>query len=109
MLTLPLTSVTVNVTVLAPSFEQVNVSLSIAKLAIPQASELPPSTSCAVIVTEPLEPACTEMFWQTAFGAMLSSTVTLAEQVLALPFTSVTVKVTVGAPVFAVWLPRLPM
>ena len=38
------------------------------------------------------------MSWQTAVGLILSSTVTVAEQVEVFPFTSVTVRVTEFAP-----------
>ena len=45
------------------------------------------------------------MSWQTAVGATLSSMDTLATQVLVLPFTSVTVKVTeLAEAVRNVWL-----
>ena len=51
---LPLTSVTVRVTVFAPTFEQSKVVLSNAKLAIPQASVEPLSISPATILAAPL-------------------------------------------------------
>ena len=40
------------------------------------------------------------MFWQSAVGSTVSSTVTSAVQVETLPFTSVTVSITVFAPTF---------
>jgi hypothetical protein len=40
----------------------------------------------------------TVTFWQIAFGFTVSRTVTVAVQILKLPFTSVTVKVTVLEP-----------
>ena len=51
--TLPLLSVTVRITLFAPTLEQSNVETSIVVLAIPQASAEPPSTSAGVIVTFP--------------------------------------------------------
>jgi hypothetical protein len=50
----PLLSVTVKVTVLNPTFEQLNVEGLTVILAIPQASEDPLSTFAAVIVPFPL-------------------------------------------------------
>ena len=52
--TFPLLSVTVKVTVLAPTFEQSKAVLSNAKLAIPQASLEPLSISPATILAAPL-------------------------------------------------------
>ena len=51
--TLPLTSVTVNVTVLAPTLAHVNELGATAIEAIPQASEEPLSTSVATIIATP--------------------------------------------------------
>ena len=52
--TLPLTSVTVSTTALAPRSSQSNDELSIAMLAIPQASVEPPSMSAAVMEAVPV-------------------------------------------------------
>ena len=69
---LPLTSVTVNVTVLAPTFEQLKDEGDTLIEAIPQLS-LEPLLICeAVIFTTPAEFRFTEMFWQSAVGAILS-------------------------------------
>jgi len=97
----PLTSVTVNVTVFAPTFEQLNVAGETVIVPIPQASELPLSTSPAAIVTVPAALSWTVIFWQTATGAVLSITVTLAVQVEEFPFTSVTISVTTLLPSLA--------
>ena len=100
VLTFPLLSVTVNVTVLAPIFEHVNVLGETANVAIPQAS-LEPLLICeAVILALPELFNCTVMFWVTTNGLTVSTTVTIAVPVLILPLLSVTVKVTVLAPVF---------
>ena len=96
--TFPLLSVTVNVTVLDPTFEQSKLFGETASEAMPQASDEPLSMSAAVIEPFPLLSNWTVTFWQTATGATLSSTVTVAVQVEALPPTSVTVSVTVFAP-----------
>lgn len=95
LLTLPFTSVTVKVTVLGPWLLQENEFGFTERLAIPQASLLPPSICEAVIETDPLLGALTVMLWQTAKGATLSTTVTVAEQLLLLPWISVTVNTTV--------------
>jgi hypothetical protein len=98
VLLLPLTSVTVKTTVLAPTLAQVKLVGVALMLAMPQASLLPLSTWPAVILAEPAPFNCTVRFWQIATGATLSSTVTVAVQVLLLPLTSVTVKTSVFAP-----------
>ena len=97
----PFTSVTVSVTVLSPISAHENVSGETESVAIPQASVEPPSTSAPVIVTVPFASSCAVKGWQVAVGATLSSTVTVAVQVELFPFTSVTVKVTVLAPISA--------
>src|SRR6185503_14790264 len=71
------------------------------RLAMPQASLLPLFTWAAVIVALPVASRFTVMFWQTAVGATSSFTVTVAVQVELLPFTSVTVSVTVFGPTLA--------
>src|SRR5690606_21389470 len=94
-------SVTVRVTLFGPKSAQVKSVISIEVVAIPQASVLPPSTSAAAIETFPVASRKTVMFWQTAVGATLSSTVTTVVQVLEFPLTSVTVSVTVFEPTSA--------
>ena len=66
-----------------------------------QLSELPPSTCEALTVTVPVTSNWTVIFWHTAIGFVVSSTVTVAVQLLVLPPTSVTVRVTVFAPISA--------
>ena len=73
--------VTVKVTVFGPWLLQENEFGFTERLAIPQASLLPPSICEAVIETDPLLGALTVMLWQTAKGATLSTTVTVAEQI----------------------------
>ncbi len=99
--TFPFTSVTVSVTVFAPSSAQVNVLGSTTIEAIAQLSELPPSTSVAVIEAFPVASSWIVISWQIAIGSTLSSTVTTASQVDELPFTSVTVRVIVFGPTSA--------
>ncbi len=65
---------------------------------MPQLSLLPLSTWAAATVALPLASKFTVTFWQSAVGAVLSTTVTVAVQVLTLPLVSVTVRVTVLAP-----------
>ncbi len=101
VLLLPFTSVTVSVTVLGPTLAQVNVVGVADSEAMLQLSELPLFTSAAVMATEPPPPRMTVMFWQTATGSVESATVTVLVQVLLLPFTSVTVRVTGLAPTLA--------
>src|SRR5580700_6630564 len=66
---------------------------------MPQLSKLPPSTSLAWILALPLLSSCTVIDWQSAVGAVLSCTVTVALHVEAFPLKSVTVSVTVLSPV----------
>src|SRR5690606_30805475 len=94
---LPLLSVAVRVTVLAPVFEQSNAVLLSDSEAMPQASALPLFTAATARVALPAASSCTVAFWQTAVGATLSCTVTVAEQVAVLPVLSVAVRVTVLA------------
>ena len=100
VLVLPLLSVTVRVTLFAPTFAQVKFELLIVKEAIPQASEEPLLIAAAVVEPVPFAFRETVTFWQIATGAMASVTVTVAAQVAVLPFTSVTVRVTGFAPTF---------
>ena len=98
VLPLPLTSTTVKVRLTAPTSLQPKAVWLRPTLAMPQASDDPLSTAAAVVPPEPVVPSCTVMAWQMAFGATLSSTVTVAEQVLEFPLPSVTVSVTALVP-----------
>src|SRR4030042_2060194 len=98
---LPLLSVTVRVTVLAPTSEQVKSVTSSTILAIPHASLLPLLMSAAVIVTLPVASRYASISWQTATGEIVSITVTVAVHWSVLPLLSVTVRVTVFAPISA--------
>ena len=69
--------------------------------AMPPSADEPSSTSAGVRLTSPLASRLREMFWHTAFGNWLFSTVTLAVQLLLLPFTSGTVSVTWLMPTLA--------
>jgi hypothetical protein len=82
VLTLPFTSVTVSVSVLAPTSEQTNAVWLSAKLAMAQLSEEPLLTKAAVVLPFPVASSCTVTFWQSAIGLMVSSIVTWAVQVL---------------------------
>ena len=99
--TLPFTSVTVSVTVFAPISEQVNAFGDTTRDATAQLSELPLSTSVAEIVAFPEASNCTVMFWQSAVGATLSSTVTVELHEAVFPLPSVAVRTTVFAPTLA--------
>jgi hypothetical protein len=90
---LPLASVTVRVTWLAPAFDTVNVVFEAVVETIPQLSVLPPSICAAVIVATPLT-RVTVMLLHTATGLMVSLIVTVARQLSLRPASSVTVKVT---------------
>jgi hypothetical protein len=98
---LPLRSVTVIVTVFAPIFAQVKLFGLTAKLAKPQPSLELLLTANESIVIVPLLFNRTVMFLQIATGATVSNTVTVDVRVAVFPFTSVTVIVTVFAPMFA--------
>jgi len=100
VLLLPFTSVTVNVTSFSPTLLQSNVSLSIAIEAMPQLSFEPLSMSTTVIeISLPNSSNCTvNGAAAMGIGTILSSTVTITVAELLLPFTSVTVRVTVLAP-----------
>ena len=88
---------------LIPILAHVNVFGEAVKLAIPQASVEPPSISAPVIVRFPEASSAKTVAGaiHTAVGATLSSTVTVALHVEALPLLSVTVNVTVLEPTFA--------
>src|SRR4030043_509042 len=98
---LPLLSVTVRVTVFAPTLAHVNELMSMARLSIPHASVLPPSTSAATIEALPVASRYTSISWHTATGEIVSITVTVAAHWSLLPLLSVTVRVTVFAPTLA--------
>ncbi len=98
---LPLTSVTVKTSVFAPTSAQTKLVWLSGKLAIAQLSELPLLTAAAVVEPLPVLFSCTVTFWQTAIGGTVSRMVTMAEQVEELPFTSVTVRMTVLPLTFA--------
>src|SRR4030043_369472 len=98
---LPLLSVTVNVTVFPPTLAHVNELMSMARLSIPHASVLPPSTSAATIDALPVASRYASMSWHTATGEIVSITVTVAVHWSVLLLLSVTVKVTVFAPMSA--------
>src|SRR6185312_8105067 len=99
--TLPLWSVTVRVTVFAPTFEQSKLFGATLSVCIPQASLEPLSTSAAVMLAAPAAFSWIVMFLANATGATLSCTVTVDVVVDTLPLWSVTVRVTVLAPTFA--------
>src|SRR5688572_28962031 len=98
--TLPFTSVTVRVTVLAPTFEQLKLEGDTVIVLIPQASDEKSSTMAAVIEATPVASNATVMSFAFATGLVLSWMVTVASSVETFPFTSVTVRVTVLAPTF---------
>ena len=88
---LPLTSVTLNCTVFAPTFEQLKLLLSRLLVLMPQASLLPLSMSAAVMFTFPLPSKYTVMSWVTTVGLMISSTPITTLALSVQPFASVTV------------------
>ena len=98
---LPLTSVTVSVTVFIPKSSQLKAVVSKVILAIPQASDEPLSISAVVIDALPLASNCTVISCVTTVGATVSCTVTVAVAVLVLPLGSVPVIVTVLVPISA--------
>ncbi len=98
---LPLTSVTVKTSVFTPTSEQTKAVWLRAKVAIAQLSELPLFTAAAVVEPLPVLSSCTVTFWQSAIGGTVSRMVTMALQVLLLPLTSVTVRMTVLPLTFA--------
>jgi hypothetical protein len=97
----PFTSMTVIVTVFAPMFAHVNAVGVTAKLAIPQASLDALFTAKESIVRLPVLFRYLVMFLQIATGTTVSDTVTVDVHIELFPFTSVTVIVTVFAPIFA--------
>src|SRR6218665_1727399 len=88
VLMLPLLSVTVKVTVLAPTFAQVNELGDTLKVAMPQASVLPLLTWAAVMLTVPAAFKYFVIFCEVATGLIVSITVTVAVAVLMLPLLS---------------------
>ena len=100
--TFPFKSVTVKVTVFVPILAQVNELgvTDIIEVLIPQASVDPLLIWEAVIDAVPVAFNWTVMSLVTTTGLTVSAIVTIAVPVLAFPFTSVTVKVTVLAPMF---------
>ena len=100
--TFPLLSVTVKVTVLVPKLAQVNVlgETDNNALLIPQASVEPLLIWAGIILAVPALFNCTVMFCVTTIGLIVSITVTVAVAVEELLLPSVTVNVTVLAPVF---------
>ena len=97
----PFTSMTVIVTVFAPMFAHVNAVGVTAKLAIPQASLDALFTAKESIVRLPVIFNRPVMFLQMAAGTTVSDTVTVDVQIAEFPEASVTVSVTVFAPMFA--------
>src|SRR5690554_2163777 len=95
---LPLTSVTVRVTVLAPTSPQPKLYLSSVMLAIPQASVEPLSISVASMLAFPVASSWMVMLRVSTTGAVIPSTVTVAVALSVLPLTSVTVRVTALSP-----------
>ena len=105
---LPLLSVTVRVTRFVPMLLQSKLVWLRLRLAMPQASVLPLLICAGSIVPWPLAFNSTLRSWQTATGAIKSTTVTVAVQVALLVLLSVTVKVTRFVPMLLqsklVWL-----
>ena len=97
----PLASVTVSVTVLAPTLLQSKVVLL--KLypsdGIEQLSVEPLLICAGDMLAAPLASNCTVIFCVTTVGFILSSTVTVAVPVCAFPLASVTVSFTVLSPI----------
>src|SRR4030043_509537 len=75
--------------------------MSMARLSIPHASVLPPSTSAATIDALPVASRYTSISWHTATGEIVSITVTVAVHWSVLPLLSVTVRATVFPPTSA--------
>jgi hydrogenase/urease accessory protein HupE len=97
VLLFPLTSVTVSTTGFTPRFKQLKFELLKVVVATPQLSELPLFTAAAVVDPIPALFRLTVTFWQIAFGAWTSFTVTVKEQA-AEPQAFVAVMVTVVVP-----------
>ena len=98
---LPEASVTVNVTLFTPKFEQVNDDGVAVNEDTPQLSLEPLLIEAPANVKVPLLPKYAVKFLAIAIGLIVSATVTVAVPVLIFPFTSVTVNVTVFAPLLA--------
>ena len=94
-------SATVNVTLFVPISAQVNDVMLGVKLDTPQLSLEPPSISDPVMVAFPDPSKNTVMFWHTAVGLVVSTTVTMAVHVELFAFASVTVNVTLFVPISA--------
>src|SRR5210317_1122102 len=94
----PLASVTVATSRCAPISEQSKVTSDSVHVKLPHASVVPSSTVDGITVTVPSEPSETCISVTAMFGAILSSTVTVAVVLCILPDTSVAVNVTVFAP-----------
>jgi len=101
LLTLPLLSVTVKLTVFVPKSAQVKLVLSRLMLAIPHASVLPSSISVVLMLPRPLASRLRLTFWVLTLGLTVSRTVTVAVAEALLLEPSVAVKVTVLGPMFA--------
>ena len=93
-------SVTVRITEFAPRFPQLKLELDKANELILQLSEEPLLTCAVFMVPFPDPFKTTVTFWQIAFGKIVSRTVTTELQLDEFPLLSVTVRVTLFAPVF---------
>ena len=100
VLVLPLSSVTVNVTLLSPTFTHVNALGATSNVTFPQLSLLPLSTSPAVIDAFPDASSCTVVSRTITVGKTLSTTVTIAVTLAEFPLLSVTVSTTLLPPIF---------
>jgi hypothetical protein len=96
----PETSVTVMVTVFVPILAQVKECGLTEKVAMAQLSVDPLLTANESIVTVPALSNCIVIFLQVAIGAIVSETVTVETHCDEFPDASVTVKVTLFAPIF---------
>ncbi len=94
----PFPSSTVSVILFVPMSVHVKAVCDAERLTVPQLSDDPLSMSDGRMEAFPVASSCTVMFWHTAFGSILSSTVTVATQVSACPFPSSTVSVTLFVP-----------
>ena len=101
VLVLPCSSSAVTTTVFEPTSAQSNALISSVVLARPQPSDGVPTIWAGVMLANPSLSSCTVMPWQSRLGAVLSSTVTVAVQVLVLPLLSSTVNVTSWEPTSA--------
>ena len=100
VLLFPFESVTVKITVFAPTFVQLNVVVFNDNVTGPHASVEPLFTWAGVMDTVPALFNWTVIFWVITVGTIVSITVTDADAVDELLLPSVTVNVTVLAPVF---------